>query len=140
MSAPDHQDAAWNTTDGWSKDGYNVSSERLSEPPFREEKTYVGSHSSSNWLLLPEQSDSDLVDQSSCLEISERLSLLSICWNCRVNLLKIWVLFGNEFVFYPGFLSPNSVVFLRNLLQNRIWSVAKECTSCKNRISKKTAK
>ena len=54
------------------------SSERLSEPLFREKVTSVLSHSLSHWLLLSEQSDSELVDRSSSFEISGNFSLLSI--------------------------------------------------------------
>ena len=90
-------EAAQNSTDGWSKDGCNASSERLSEPLYREKITSVISHNwshthsfyyclpcfstcfhsnkkvnwlythtntSSLWLLLSEQSDSESVDHS----------------------------------------------------------------------------
>ena len=55
------------------------SSERLSEPLFRGKNTSVPSHSPSQWLLLSEQSDSELGRPLLIVgEISGSRSLLSI--------------------------------------------------------------
>ena len=63
-------EAAWNSTEGWSKYGCNAAIERLSELPFRAKVTSVLSHPPSHWILYSEQSDSELVDHTSSLEIS----------------------------------------------------------------------